>query len=241
MRARMGRPVKKLAAVVGITALGGVLVACGTRDIEVPKSQPVNRAGAELFNQRCAGCHTLTVAAANGSASNIRTSQRTNGPNFNVRKESVPRVLYAIANGGFSGAIMPQNIVVGAEADAVARFVAQYAGRDAKAPPTPPPPTGPATTTTPSPAAQAAAGAAVFASAGCGSCHTFTPAGSSGKVGPDLDKIGAKGNAFVRTSILKPNAQITKGFAPNVMPETYGKSLTKEQIDQLVAYLLASK
>ena len=41
-------------------------------------------------------------------------------------------VIYAIRNGGFSGAIMPQNIVVGEEAEAVARFVATYSGADAQ-------------------------------------------------------------------------------------------------------------
>jgi hypothetical protein len=57
---------------------------------------------------------------------------RTNGPNFNVRCERpVDRVLYAIENGGFSGAIMPQNIVVGHDATVVAQFVAKYAGRQA--------------------------------------------------------------------------------------------------------------
>jgi hypothetical protein len=43
----------------------------------------------------------------------------------------VARVLYAIENGGFSGQIMPQNIVVGPDAEKVARFVATYAGRQA--------------------------------------------------------------------------------------------------------------
>jgi len=43
----------------------------------------------------------------------------------------VARVLYAIQNGGFSGAIMPQNIVVGEQALAVAQFVATYSGRAA--------------------------------------------------------------------------------------------------------------
>jgi mono/diheme cytochrome c family protein len=33
----------------------------------------------------------------------------------------------------------------------------------------------------------AEAGAEVFASAGCGSCHTLEDAGSSGTIGPDLD------------------------------------------------------
>src|SRR6266576_2131318 len=54
----------------------------------------------------------------------------SNGPNFNIRKETPEQVLYAIRNGGFSGAIMPQNVVVGQDAQAVANFLAQYSGRD---------------------------------------------------------------------------------------------------------------
>jgi hypothetical protein len=57
---------------------------------------------------------------------------RTNGPNFNIRKESAEQVLYAIRNGGFSGAIMPENIVLGDDAQAVASFLAQYSGRQAQ-------------------------------------------------------------------------------------------------------------
>lgn len=85
-----------------------------------------------LFNQRCSGCHSLSYAAANGSASNPRIAQANSGPNFNVRCERpLTRVLYAIENGGFSGAIMPQNIVVGQDAIDVAKFVATYSGRKA--------------------------------------------------------------------------------------------------------------
>ncbi|MGI9184615.1 MAG: c-type cytochrome [Solirubrobacteraceae bacterium] len=82
-----------------------------------------------LFSQRCSGCHTLNYAGTHGSAPNIRTAQAINGPNFNVRCERpVTRVLYAIENGGFSGAYMPQNIVVGQDAVSVAKFVSTYAG-----------------------------------------------------------------------------------------------------------------
>jgi hypothetical protein len=38
-------------------------------------------------------------------------------------------VLFAIRNGGFSGAIMPANIVVGDDAQKVAEFLAAYAGK----------------------------------------------------------------------------------------------------------------
>jgi hypothetical protein len=85
-----------------------------------------------LFSQRCSGCHTLSYAATHGSAAKVQTAQFNNGPNFDVRCERpITRVLYAIENGGFSGAIMPQNVVVGQDAVDVAEFVATYAGRQA--------------------------------------------------------------------------------------------------------------
>jgi len=39
-------------------------------------------------------------------------------------------VLFAIRNGGFSGAIMPANIVVGKDAERVADFLAAYSGKN---------------------------------------------------------------------------------------------------------------
>ena len=119
-----------MGALLASTALA--TTACGTQKISVPKSQPVLYQGAVLFNQRCSGCHTLSYAATHGSAQNVRTAQINNGPDFDIRCERpVARVLYAIQNGGFSGVIMPQNIVVGPQADAVAQFVATYSGRKA--------------------------------------------------------------------------------------------------------------
>ncbi|MBV9819767.1 MAG: c-type cytochrome [Solirubrobacterales bacterium] len=104
--------------------------ACGSEHITASTSDASVYAGAQLFSERCAGCHTLNVAGTHGSAPNIRTAQANSGPNFNVRCERpVTRVLYAIENGGFSGAYMPQNIVVGQDATNVAKFVATYAGR----------------------------------------------------------------------------------------------------------------
>jgi len=107
--------------------------ACGTEKINVPKKYPQLYHGAVLFSERCSGCHTLYAAGTHGSAPNIRTAQAISGPNFNVRCERpMTRVLYAIENGGFSGAYMPQNVVVGQDAIDVAKFVSLYAG--AKAP-----------------------------------------------------------------------------------------------------------
>jgi mono/diheme cytochrome c family protein len=101
---------------------------CGSQGVQVSSSSPYHH-GAVLFRDHCSGCHTLSVVGAQGSATSIKNRLPTNGPNFNIRKENAEQVLYAIRNGGFSGAIMPENIVVGEEAQAVARFLAAYSGR----------------------------------------------------------------------------------------------------------------
>ena len=112
--------------VAGLALLAG---GCGDQPIEVARDDPTYD-GAVIFLQRCSGCHTLDAAAAQGSRPprKVTGGERTNGPNFNVRRESREDVLFAIRNGGFSGAIMPANIVVGEDAEKVADFVAKYAG-----------------------------------------------------------------------------------------------------------------
>jgi cytochrome c551 len=130
IRRRMSRLVKIALLSVALGACAALVAACGTQKISTPGATAQTHYGAVLFSQRCSGCHTLSYAGTHGSASNVRTAMQNNGPNFNVRCERpITRVLYAIENGGFSGAIMPQNIVVGADARAVAQFVSQYAGR----------------------------------------------------------------------------------------------------------------
>ena len=136
IHARMNRPVRLLITIVAAVAVAATAAACGTEKVSVPKSDPNYAAdyqAAQLFNQRCSGCHTLSYAATHGSAANVRTKEAINGPNFDVRCERpVARVLYAIENGGFSGAYMPQNIFVGQQAREVAMFVATYGGRQAQ-------------------------------------------------------------------------------------------------------------
>ena len=94
--------------------------------------------------------------------------------------------------------------------------------------------------------AATAAGKQVFANNGCGSCHTFQPAGSTGKIGPDLDKLprlaqgaGQPLEAFTRESIVNPNAYVEKGYPPNVMPSF--NNLPKDQLDALVQFLTAKR
>jgi mono/diheme cytochrome c family protein len=111
------------------------LAACGFGEegISVSEDSP-DYNGAVLFATHCSGCHTLSAAGTQGTGNR---SSRTQGPNLDQRTETYDDALFAIQNGGFSGAIMPQNIVVGAEAEAVARFVAKYAGGEAEESPRP--------------------------------------------------------------------------------------------------------
>jgi mono/diheme cytochrome c family protein len=113
-------------AIIAAAATAVILAACGTEGISVSQDDPTH-GGAVLFAERCSGCHTLTPAGARGTANRALRQQ---GPNLDQRTESYDDVLFAIRNGGFSGAIMPQNIVTGREAKGVARFVAKFAGSE---------------------------------------------------------------------------------------------------------------
>jgi mono/diheme cytochrome c family protein len=111
------------------------LAACGFGEegISVSKDDP-DYNGAVIFATHCSGCHTLGDAGTQGTGNR---SVRTQGPNLDQRTETYDDALFAIQNGGFSGAIMPQNIVVGEEAEALARFVARTAGSEAEESPRP--------------------------------------------------------------------------------------------------------
>jgi cytochrome c oxidase subunit II len=87
-------------------------------------------------------------------------------------------------------------------------------------------------------------GKSTFASAGCGGCHTFMPAGTDAEVGPPLDNLAADaGNAgepvdqYIRQSIVDPNKVIVSGYQSGVMPTTFGETLSPEELDALVAFL----
>ena len=115
--------VTAIAALIALSAAG-----CGKQGISVAKDSPDYR-GADLFATHCAGCHTLSAAGTQGTGNR---GLRTQGPNLDQRTETFDDALFAIRNGGFSGAIMPQNIVVSDEAEAVAHFLDQYSGQDAQ-------------------------------------------------------------------------------------------------------------
>ncbi len=139
IRAAMKR---RLALTLVLAALpAAALSACGSESVDVPGASASVENGAQLFAERCSGCHTFSAAGAQGSATEVSDRERVDGPNFDVRESCYDDALYAIQNGGYSGAIMPSNLVVGKDAQDVSRFLAEYSGKDSEeaASPTGPP------------------------------------------------------------------------------------------------------
>ena len=90
----------------------------------------------------------------------------------------------------------------------------------------------------------------VIAKYTCGVCHVFAGhavAGHDledrpGTLGPSLARIGAaKSREYLRQSLLDPDAVIAKGYAPGMMPKTYGEQLKAQELEMLVNYLAKSK
>jgi cytochrome c oxidase subunit II len=71
----------------------------------------------------------------------------------------------------------------------------------------------------------------------CKSCHTLADAGATGTTGPNLDEVVPDlSDAEIKQSIEDPDAKVTEGFQPGLMPR-YGDSLSEAQVDALVKYL----
>jgi cytochrome c oxidase subunit II len=71
----------------------------------------------------------------------------------------------------------------------------------------------------------------------CSSCHTLADAGSTATVGPDLDKVVPQlTQADIEASIKTPDAKITPGYQPGIMPD-FGQTLSDTQIAALAKYL----
>jgi len=85
-------------------------------------------------------------------------------------------------------------------------------------------------------------GSQLFTSAGCGSCHTLSAAGTTGTTGPDLEESLAPDDdtAGIEEMIVNPNVEVVEGYPPNVMPQNYDQTFSKAEIHELAEFLVAS-
>jgi mono/diheme cytochrome c family protein len=222
----MPRTPKLIRPLLVLALLAGAVLAasgCGTTSANVER-------GRILFVQKCGTCHALaqagTTAQIGPSLDDAFASARAVGQNdatvegiVSAQVES-PRPV-----NGNSAVSMPPDIVEGQDLVDVAAYVGMYAGVPGAAPPKVP--GGP--------------GAQVFASNGCGGCHTLAAAKSGGVTRPNLDEaLPGMSAAMVHESIADPNKEIAKGYPPNVMPANYEQTMSPKELEDLVQYLVES-
>jgi len=219
--ARASKLITPLLALVALLALVVVASGCGTTDADPQR-------GRELFRVKCGTCHALAEAGTSGqqgpNLDHAFAAAREEGNDSDTIEGVVKaQVEYPRESNGNPAVSMPADLVTGQDLDDVAAYVGEWAGVPGAAPPKVP--GGP--------------GAQVFASAGCDACHTFAAAEAGGVTGPNLDEeLPGESEAAVREMIVDPNAEIVKGYPPNVMPQTYEQELTPKELEDLVKYLL---
>jgi mono/diheme cytochrome c family protein len=219
--ARASKLIAPLLALVALIALAVVASGCGTTNADPQR-------GRTLFVQRCGECHTLAQAGSTGAVGpnldHAFAAARAEGNDSDTIEGVVKaQVEYPRESNGNPAVSMPADLVTGQDLADVAAYVGEWAGVPGAAPPKVP--GGP--------------GAQVFASNGCGTCHTFAAAEAGGVTGPNLDEqLPGESQAAVEEMIKDPNADIVKGYPPNVMPQTYEQMLSQKEIEDLVKYLL---
>jgi mono/diheme cytochrome c family protein len=151
--------------------------------------------GKELFldpKTQCASCHTLADAKSQGKVGPNLDDAFASGKAQGFDQQTIEDVVRGQI--AYPEEPMPANLVEGQDADDVSTYIAKCSGNPncgvtASRTGAPPGGGGGTTTTTQAGGGAKPDGKAIFASAGCGSCHTLGDAGSKGNVGPNLDDL----------------------------------------------------
>jgi mono/diheme cytochrome c family protein len=214
-------PIRLLLTLAAIAVIAVAASGCGTSTAD-------EQHGRVLFVQKCGVCHTLaeagTTAQIGPNLDDAFAAARAAGEGGDTIEGIVKaQVEFPRPSTDNPDNSMPADVVTDQDLEDVAAYVGRYAGVPGAAPPQVP--GGP--------------GAQVFANNGCGGCHTLAAAQSGGVTGPNLDEALPSQNAgMVEESIVDPNAHIVKGYPANVMPQNFGETLSKKELEDLVQYLL---
>jgi cbb3-type cytochrome c oxidase subunit III len=214
---RLGAPV--------LAALAAALLAAGCGSEGLPESGNTSN-GKTLFTGegQCGSCHTLADAGTRGQIGPNLDDAFVQSRRDGIGEETIASVVrnqiaYPVVDPSTGAPGMPANLVTGQDADDVALYVASVAGKAV------PPPTG-QTTTGGGQGGGGQSGEQVFTSAGCGSCHTFAAAGSSGTIGPNLDEAMPSKELAVE--------RVTNGMG--AMPSFKGQ-LSEAEIEAVASYV----
>jgi mono/diheme cytochrome c family protein len=216
----------------------------------------------------CGSCHTLADAGTTGTIGPNLDAAFAQALKVGMTEDTIRQVIrgqisYAVDQPSTGAPGMPKNLVTGRDARDVAAYVASAVVKDTAGgttAPAPGPTPAPTPAATPPPsggggggggssaAGDAAAGKKVFLGAGgCSACHALADAGSTATVGPKLENVAADAkkagkavDAYVKESIVDPNAYIAPGFPKGVMPPDFKSTLSAKQIADLVAYIVSA-
>lgn len=183
--------------------------------------------GRDLFVTKCGVCHALKEAATTAGIGPDLDASFAAARAAGMDQDTIEGVVTAqIENprqvDESDPTYMQANIVEGTEAEDVATYVASVAGVPGIE----------------APVAPGGPGGQVFATAGCGACHTFAAAESAGNVGPNLDtNLPDQSEDMILQSIVDPESIIVDGFGGGIMPASYGDSIAAPDLDLLVKFL----
>jgi mono/diheme cytochrome c family protein len=222
--------VKPLPAALAAAAVALALVACGREEDDLSN-------GKALFTERCGSCHMLARAGTQGQVGPSLDAAFRTALAAGEGRQTVEGIVHSQILHPRKSSQMPAGLVKGSDAKDVAAYVAYAAARSGE-----------------DEGALAQAGLAgaktgeqIYTAAGCGACHTFGKAGSSGNIGPNLDELAGQAGKltdlsaedYTKQSILNPDAFTVQGFQKGVMPSFEGR-LDEKQVQELVKYLLGN-
>jgi cytochrome c2 len=228
----------------GLLLVGVAALATGCGQTGIAAQGDVGQ-GKELFTSKCGGCHRLADAGTQGTQGPDLDGAFAAARQQKFKLSTIRQVVYDQIY--HAAPPMPQKLVTGADAEAVAAYVASVAGTGTASEGSPPT----ATQTTAGGGGATAEGAQLFESLGCSGCHSLT--GAKG-TGPPLNGLfGSKvalasggsvtaDDAYLLESILDPDKQIVKGYPKGIMSATIQPhSVPEEKAKALVALIKSKK
>jgi cbb3-type cytochrome c oxidase subunit III len=219
----------------GLAGACAVLIAaiaasgCGTTGLPEAGSGDAS-SGREIFKAKCGQCHTLADAGTQGrigpNLDDAFRQSRVDGLGDRTIQSVVrDQIAYPVEHPTTGAPGMPADIVTGDDANSVAFYVASVAGLPVRPQPGAEP-GGAGGNAGGSAGGAAPDGKAIFAEAGCASCHTLKAAGASGTVGPNLDEAKPPKELVID--------RVTNG--KGVMP-SFKDSYSAEQIAAVADYV----
>jgi cbb3-type cytochrome c oxidase subunit III len=211
---------RRLSAAAGGVAVVLLLSACGTGG-SVSSASADQQNGRQVFQDKCAGCHTMAAAGSTGTIGPNLDASFAEARSEGFKESTILDIVhdqikfpgqYPVAqdNPDYLKANMPANIATGQDAIDVSAYVAANAGKQGFV------------------EAQAISGTngkQIFITK-CGGCHTLKDAGTTGTQGPNLDQLKPP-FPIVKNQVIKGGG---------IMPAFKGV-LTDAQINAVARYV----